>query len=124
MPLRISRQFLVGIDRECEALSIDISEYLRIIIKAFQDAPLREGLKGDVLADIDIISYSGRSYVVIRVPAQRDLSNFADDYLVRDGEDLRRMSTSERVFENLLIRSSEGSAGLLLGRWPSTGRPA
>ncbi|MGX4738169.1 GmrSD restriction endonuclease domain-containing protein [Kitasatospora griseola] len=95
--LVIGRQYLVGVDRECEALSIEMSDYQRLIVKQFQNSPLGQGLKGDILASIDTISYSGRSYVVIRIPAQRELSEYGGDYFVRDGEDLRKMTTGEAL---------------------------
>lgn len=97
MPVRLSRQFLVGIDRECKALGVSMPHYVKLIIKAFQDAPISDSLKGDVLATIDTISYSGRSYVVIRIPEQSDLSSFGDDYLIRDGDELRKMTTTEAL---------------------------
>ncbi len=95
--LKIGRQYLVGVDRECEALSLEMPEYQRLIIKQFQDSPLETELKGDVLANIDTVAYSGRSYVVIRIPAQRELSGYNGDYFVRDGEDLRKLTTGEAL---------------------------
>ncbi|WP_405448841.1 DUF262 domain-containing protein [Streptomyces erythrochromogenes] len=97
IPLTIGSQHLVGVDRECVALGIDMATYLRKIVQGFQDAPLGTQLKGDILASIDTVSFSGRSYVVVRVPAQRELSEFDGDYFIRDGEDLRKMSTSEAL---------------------------
>ncbi|MEU7849871.1 DUF262 domain-containing protein [Micromonospora parva] len=97
VPVRLSHQFLVGIDRECRALSVSMHEYVKKIIKTFQDAPLGEQLKSDVLANVDTISYSGRSYVVIRIPEQSDLSSHGADYLTRDGDDLRKMTTAEAL---------------------------
>ncbi|MGV9322524.1 GmrSD restriction endonuclease domain-containing protein [Streptomyces sp. NPDC003660] len=96
-PVQLARQMLFGVDRECKAIGIDLSTYVRHIVQAVQSSPLQDPLKGDVLANIDTISYSGRSYVVARIPAQRDLSGFDGDYYVRDGEDLRRMTTSEAL---------------------------
>lgn len=95
--VRLSQQFLVGVDRECKALNRSLAEYVKEIIKAFQNAPLSPQLKGDILSSIDTITYSGRSYVVIRVPEQTDLSSYADDYLIRDGEELRKMTTTEAL---------------------------
>ena len=97
VPIRLSQQFLVGVDRECKAISKSLADYVKEIIKAFQNAPLNGKLKGDVLSSIDTISYSGRSYVVIRVPEQTDLSSYADDYLTRDGDELRKMTTTEAL---------------------------
>lgn len=96
-PVQLARQMLFGVDRECDALGIDLGTYVRHIVQAVQSSPLQEPLKGDVLANIDTISYSGRSYVVARIPAQRDLSGFDGDYYVRDGEDLRKMTTAEAL---------------------------
>ncbi|MEU6079141.1 DUF262 domain-containing protein [Streptomyces sp. NPDC047108] len=95
--LRVGSQLLVGVDRECRALDITPSAYTRKILQAIQGSPVGEPLKGDVLANVDTISYSGRSYVVIRIPAQADLSSYGDEYFVRDGEDLRKMKTSEAL---------------------------
>lgn len=97
IPLTVGKKHLVGVDRECVALGIDMATYLRKIVQKFQDAPLGTELKGDILASIDTVSFSGRSYVVVRIPAQRELSEFGGDYFVRDGEDLRKMSTSEAL---------------------------
>ncbi|WP_306333337.1 DUF262 domain-containing protein [Streptomyces sp. KL118A] len=96
-PIPLARQKLFGVDRECKVLGVDMSAYVRHIIKAVQASPLQEPLKGDVLANIDTISYSGRAYVVARIPAQKDLSGFDGDYYIRDGEDLRRMTTAEAL---------------------------
>ncbi|MEE1814560.1 DUF262 domain-containing protein [Streptomyces sp. SP18ES09] len=97
VPVPLARQKLVGIDRECAALGIDMSDYARHIIRAIQSSPLSEPLKGDIVANIDTVSYSGRSYLVARIPAQRDLSSYGGEYFTRDGEDLRLMSTSEAL---------------------------
>lgn len=97
VPVRIGRQFLVGIDRECAVLSMAMPEYTKLIIKKFQEAPLEDKLKGDILASIDTISYSGRSYVVVRIPEQADLSSYGGEYLIRDGEELRKMTTTEAL---------------------------
>ncbi|WP_175439245.1 GmrSD restriction endonuclease domain-containing protein [Streptomyces vilmorinianum] len=97
VPTQLARQKLVGIDRECQALSMEMSDYTRKIIRSIQNSPLSEPLKGDIVANIDTISYSGRSYVVARIPAQRDLSSYDGEYFARDGEDLRQMSTSEAL---------------------------
>ncbi|MDV5148693.1 DUF262 domain-containing protein [Streptomyces sp. SBC-4] len=94
---KLARQRLVGIDRECSALGIEMSDYAREIIRSIQSSPLSDPLKGDIVANIDTISYSGRSYVVARIPAQRDLSSYDGEYFARDGEDLRQMSTSEAL---------------------------
>ncbi|MFB7936959.1 DUF262 domain-containing protein [Streptomyces sp. NPDC056049] len=96
-PTKLARQRLVGIDRECNVLGIEMSQYAREIIQSIQNSPLSEPLKGDIVANIDTISYSGRAYVVARIPAQRDLSSYDGDYFARDGEDLRQMSTSEAL---------------------------
>ncbi|MEU6912635.1 GmrSD restriction endonuclease domain-containing protein [Streptomyces olindensis] len=96
-PVPLARQVLFGIDRECDVLGIDISTYVRHIIRAIQTSPLEDPLKGDILANLDTISYSGRTYVVARIPAQRDLSGFDGDYYVRDGDGLRKMSTAEAL---------------------------
>ncbi|MFD7418861.1 DUF262 domain-containing protein [Streptomyces californicus] len=97
VPLRMGSQLLVGVDRECRSLGIQLSEYARKILQAIQGSPLSDPLKGAVLANVDTISYSGRSYVVIRVPQQAELSSYNDDYYVRNGEDLRKMTTSEAL---------------------------
>ncbi|WP_329258685.1 DUF262 domain-containing protein [Streptomyces sp. NBC_01478] len=96
-PVPLARQVLFGVDRECKVLGIAMSTYVRHIIQAIQASPLEETLKGDILANIDTISYSGRSYVVARIPAQRDLSGFDGEYYVRDGDDLRKMTTAEAL---------------------------
>ncbi|MFD5684921.1 GmrSD restriction endonuclease domain-containing protein [Streptomyces bacillaris] len=97
IPLRMGSQLLVGVDRECRALKIELSEYTRKILRAIQGSRLSEPLKGSILANVDTISYSGRSYIVIRIPAQLDLSSYNEDYYVRDGEDLRKMTTGEAI---------------------------
>ncbi|MFC8899781.1 GmrSD restriction endonuclease domain-containing protein [Streptomyces cinereoruber] len=97
IPTQMARQRLVGVDRECKALGIEMSEYSRQIIRAIQNSPLSDPLKGDIIANVDTISYSGRSYVVARIPAQRDLSSYGGEYFARDGEDLRQMTTAEAL---------------------------
>ncbi|WP_179167060.1 DUF262 domain-containing protein [Streptomyces sp. 13-12-16] len=95
--LHMGRQLLVGVDRECRALGIQLSDYTRKILGAIQGSPVSEPLKSAVLANVDTVTYSGRSYVIIRVPAQSELSSFDEEYYVRDGEDLRRMKTNEAL---------------------------
>ncbi|MEV1022188.1 DUF262 domain-containing protein [Streptomyces sp. NPDC050264] len=96
-PLRMGRQLLVGVDRECRVLGISLTDYTRKILRAIQSAPLSEPLKSAVLANVDTISYSGRAYVIVRIPAQSELASYDDEYYVRDGEDLRKMKTSEAL---------------------------
>ncbi|MYY81261.1 MULTISPECIES: DUF262 domain-containing protein [unclassified Streptomyces] len=96
-PLHMGRQLLVGVDRECRVLGIHLSDYTRRILASIQKSPLSEPLKSAALANVDTISYSGRAYVVIRVPAQSELASYDDDYFVRDGEDLRKMGTREAL---------------------------
>ncbi|MFJ8645031.1 DUF262 domain-containing protein [Streptomyces sp. NPDC093546] len=96
-PLKIAKQMLVGVDRECTALGLELSDYARHIIRAIQTAPISEPLKSSIVANVDTISFSGRSYIVVRIPAQRDLSSYDNDYFTRDGEDLRKMTTSEAL---------------------------
>ncbi|MFF3502489.1 helix-turn-helix domain-containing protein [Streptomyces sp. NPDC003247] len=95
--LRMGRQLLVGVDRECRVLGIQLSDYTRKILGAIQGSPMSEPLKSAVLANVDTVTYSGRSYVVIRIPAQSELSSFHEEYYVRDGEDLRKMKTNEAL---------------------------
>ncbi|MEV3858354.1 DUF262 domain-containing protein [Streptomyces sp. NPDC050095] len=96
-PVPLAKKSLFGVEREVKALGMDMGTYVRHIIKAVQSSPLQPQFKGDVLANIDTVSYSGRSYVVSRIPAQRDLSEYDGDYYVRDGDGLRKMTTSEAV---------------------------
>ncbi|MFE0422953.1 DUF262 domain-containing protein [Streptomyces sp. NPDC058953] len=96
-PLRMGMQLLVGIDRECRALGIQLSDYTRRILSSVQKSPLSEPLKSAVLANVDTISYSGRAYVIVRIPAQSELSSYDDEYYTRDGEDLRKMTISEAL---------------------------
>jgi predicted HTH transcriptional regulator len=95
--LRMGRQLLVGVDRECRALGIQLSDYTRKILGAIQGSPISEPLKSAVLANVDTVTYSGRAYVIIRIPAQSELSSFDEEYYVRDGEDLRKMKTNEAL---------------------------
>jgi hypothetical protein len=97
IPVKMGSQLLVGVDRECLALDMELSAYTRKIVRSVQDSKLSEPLRSSVLSSIDTVSYSGRSYVVVRVPAQVELSSYDGEYFIRHGEDVQKMSISEAL---------------------------
>lgn len=79
----ISDVQIVGIDREIKVLQTTLDKYMRLITDSIQASQLSEPLKTQVLQNIDVIDYKGRTVVRMVVPKQQSVSFIGDDCFIR-----------------------------------------
>lgn len=82
-PRRVGRRKVVGVRREAEALGESVEAYVQRIRDSILNSDLSEPLKGHLLSSVTFNDYYGMGVVVIRVPAQADVSNVGDHVFVR-----------------------------------------
>jgi len=84
-PLKVGARYVVGIDRELNALGIDLDAYKRMIVSHFSSAKISEPLRSAVLSTIDCIDYRGYSILCIWIPSQPSVSDIGDKIFARQG---------------------------------------
>lgn len=82
----VGARFVVGVQREADALGISLEDYFGLLRDAFARSDLSEPLKGAVLASMTFSSYFGMGIVVLNVPAQAAASSVGDRVFVREGD--------------------------------------
>jgi len=81
----IAEHYIVGIDRECRYLGIELGRYLDMIIGRIRCSELTDPLKTQILTQIDIISYKTYTVIRFRIPPQSEMSFVGDRTFVREG---------------------------------------
>jgi hypothetical protein len=103
-PREIAERFVVGIDREAKLLNISVEEYTKKVISAFQNSKLSEPLKTHLITSFDTISMHGLSAIMIRIPAQKEVSFVDDQAYIREGSSTvpisgKRLVAITKLFE-------------------------
>jgi Putative DNA-binding domain len=76
---------IVGIERESKQMGIALDKYMRNIEEGIRQSSLSDPLKTQVLSNLDVVTYKGRSVARIRVPRQSQISFVGDHCFVRVG---------------------------------------
>ena len=91
-PKEVAGRSVVGVFREAAALGISKEEYLRIWRDEIDNSALSDGLKGAVLANIDLNNYYDLGVIVISIPSQKEVSSVGDDVYYRNGDQTEKAS--------------------------------
>lgn len=84
-PYEINEKFIVGIERECQALDITIDEYLKKIVDYINNSDLSDHTKRHVLSQIDTILYKDLTVIRITIPPQKEPTYVGDKMFIRQG---------------------------------------
>jgi hypothetical protein len=71
---KIAEHFLVGIEREAKILNINLDEYVKKLVTAFQMSKMTDPLKTQILSCFDTIMIHGLTCIRIRIPKQNEMS--------------------------------------------------
>lgn len=96
-PIKVSNRYVVGVDREAKQLGKTVEEYCRGVVSFIRDSELSEPLKSQVLSSIDMIDYKGLTAIMIKVPAQSELSYLGDDTYLRKGNDTTPLKSAKEI---------------------------
>jgi len=88
-------KYIVGIERECDKLGLDINKYMAIIVDSIKNSKLSHEVKADVLTNIDNVSYNNKTVIWIKVPPQKVMAWIGENTFHR--EDSRTVPASSRV---------------------------
>ncbi len=80
----VGSRFVVGVEREFALLNCDHDTYLERVLGFIRSSELSDGLKNQVLSQIDYVEYKGLSVVRIRVPSQSEVSFLGESAYVRE----------------------------------------
>lgn len=95
--IKISQNFVVGIDREAVVLKIKPDRYVGKIMDWIRNSDLSEPLKSDVLRNCDTITYRGLSVIRLRIPQQNQVSFVKDEAFSRQGSSTVKASAPMMV---------------------------
>lgn len=90
-----SEKYVVGVERECDRLGLDINKYMAIIVDSIKNSKLSHEVKADVLTNIDKVSYDNKTVIWIKVPPQKVMAWIGENTFHR--EDSRTVPASSRV---------------------------
>ncbi len=102
-PRAVGRRYVVGVRREADALKELPEAYFSRWKNAIRNSGLSANLKSSVLSNIDYNDYFGFGVIIIRIPAQAELSYIDDDVFWREGDSTLR-ADSARIIAMLAKR--------------------
>ncbi|MCO5065187.1 MAG: DUF262 domain-containing protein [Rhizobiaceae bacterium] len=91
-PVSVNNRDVVGVYREAKALNISNEAYLKAIRDRISNSKLSDGLKNDVLSNIDMNEYFGLGIIIITVPPQKEVSSVGDEVYFRSGNQTEKAS--------------------------------
>ena len=91
-PKKVGKRFVVGVTREAKVLGLTVEDYYGRWKDAVKNSKLSPALRDSVLSHMDFNSYFGLGVILFTIPAQKELSFFADRVYWRNGD-----STEEAV---------------------------
>ncbi len=89
MPVTVGKRYVVGIDREANALGISIDAYVRKIVDAFRSSEISEPLKTQITGEIDAVEFRGLTIIRIHVPQQSNVSFVGSKCYTREGTETK-----------------------------------
>ncbi|MGK9433373.1 GmrSD restriction endonuclease domain-containing protein [Pantoea agglomerans] len=90
-----SDKCIVGVERECEKLGLDLNQYMAKIVDSIKHSKLSHEVKADVLTNIDNVVYDNKTIIWIKVPTQKVMAWIGENTYHR--EDSRTVAASSRV---------------------------
>ena len=74
-----------------------VDQYMRAFIDRIKNSDLDDPLKTQVVSQIDIIEYIGRSIIRIRIPKQDKLTFIGDKVFVRQNNDTKQITNAKEI---------------------------
>jgi len=90
-----SDKYILGVERECEKLGLDLNQYMAKIVDSIKNSNLSPEVKADVLTNIDNVVYDNKTIIWIKVPPQKVMAWIGEHTFHR--EDSRTVPASSRV---------------------------
>lgn len=86
IPVIAGAFFVTGLDHEPQALGFrDIDKYFQSFIQSLKSLPLTPAVMMQVERDIRLVTYHGRTIIVISIKGSSEPCSFQDKYFVRSG---------------------------------------
>lgn len=85
-PKQIGSRYIVGIDRECDALGISLEQYQHNVRDFILKSQVCDSLKASLVNELKVAELEGMSILAIRVPAQKEVSTFGNKFFIRQGD--------------------------------------
>lgn len=86
-PKIVAQRHIVGVAREAECLGLTTEQYFAMWRDRIRRSELSEYLKSDVLSGLRFNEYYGLGVIIIRVPAQKEVSYVGDRMWVRKADE-------------------------------------
>lgn len=96
-PRKVSKRFVVGINREARALNKTVEQYYGIVRDRIKNSAISEPLKSGVLSSIDYNSFFSLGVIVLTVPPQKSLSFYGDDVYWREGDTTMKAENAKSI---------------------------
>jgi predicted HTH transcriptional regulator len=96
-PRKVGKRFVVGVNREAKRLNCTTEQYFAKWRDAIKNSKLSEGLRGEVLSNMDFNSFYGLGVIVITIRPQSEVSYLGDDVYWRNGSSTELAATSKQV---------------------------
>lgn len=93
----IAERYVVGIEREAKILGKKLDDYLAIIVNSIRSSAIPEPLKTQVLASIDVITFSGHTIIRLNIPEQKNPSFINNKCFVRNSANTIQLENLEQI---------------------------
>lgn len=96
-PKKVGKRYVVGVNREANVLGISVEEYYGRWKDAIKNSKLSPSLRDSLLSNIDFNSYFGLGVIVFTIPAQKELSFYADQAYWRNGDSTTEATQAKQI---------------------------
>jgi hypothetical protein len=103
IPIEIGEVFFMGLNFDLKCMALDVEAYVKKLLVELAKQPIAQPLKTQIVTTIDHAEYRGRPFVRIRVPAQTQLTSFADQYPVRKNSETVNLTPIETLAQSKLF---------------------
>lgn len=98
-PKKVGKRFVVGVTREAKVLGLTVEDYYARWKDAVKNSQLSPALRDAVLSHMDFNSYFGLGVILFTIPAQSELSFFADRVFWRNGDSTEEAVQAKQIAE-------------------------
>ncbi len=96
-PKKIGKRFVVGVNREAKRLKISIEDYFSKWKNGIKNSSLSDGLRDEVLSNMDFNSFYGLGVIIITVPKQTQVSYVGEELYWRNGDSTELAASPKQI---------------------------
>jgi hypothetical protein len=96
-PKKVGKRFVVGVTREAKVLGLSVEDYYARWKESVKNSKLSHALRDSVLSHMDFNSYFGLGVIVFTIPAQKELSFYADKVFWRNGDSTLEATQAKQI---------------------------